>query len=143
MIRFATTEEVLPLRSSVLRNGKPFEECKLSGDDEDDSFHLAETLHNELVCVATFHVRQYPAFAGKAFQLRGMATSPLYRGKGIGKQVLTFGINSIRNKQANYLWCNARKAAYSFYLSVGFDFISDEFKMPDIGLHRTMYLRIN
>lgn len=142
MIKFVQAQEVLPLRSQVLRNGKPLNECVFTGDEDESSFHLAEVIHKEIVCVATFHLQQHPDFNGHAYQLRGMATATTYRGKGIGNQVLNFGIVYLRGKQVDYLWCNARKAAYSFYLSQGFEFISGEFEIEGIGPHRTMYLKI-
>ena len=142
MIRFAEAEEVLPLRSKVLRNGKPLAECSFDGDRDENTFHLAEIIDKEIICVATFHSQPHPNFAGNAYQLRGMATAEHHRGKGIGNQVLNFGIVYLRGKQIRYLWCNARKAAYSFYFGQGFEFISEEFEISEIGPHRTMYLKI-
>lgn len=142
MITFVKTDAVLPLRSTVLRDGKPLAECVFPGDENETTFHLADIQNNEAVCVATFHLQEHPAFKGHAYQLRGMATAPEYRGQGVGNQLVNFSIVYLRGLKADYLWCNARKAAYSFYLGVGFEFISDEFEIAGIGPHRTMYLKI-
>ena len=142
MIKFVETQAVLPLRSQILRNGKPFDECVFSGDEKDSTFHLADIQNDSPVCIATFHLQAHPAFAGNAYQLRGMATAPACRGQGVGNKLLNFAIVYLRGLQADYLWCNARKAAFSFYLSQGFEFISDEFEIDGIGPHRTMYLKI-
>jgi len=142
MITFVKTDAVLPLRSRVLRDGKPLEECLFPGDELETSFHFADVQNNEAVCVATFHLQEHPAFKGYAYQLRGMATAPESRGQGIGNQLLNFAIVYLRGLKADYVWCNARKAAYSFYLGVGFEFISEEFEIAGIGPHRAMYLKI-
>lgn len=142
MITFVKTEAVLPLRSRVLRDGKAPEECIFPGDEKQSTIHLADIQNDQAVCVATFHLQEHPDFPGKAYQLRGMATAASSRGRGIGNRLLNFAIVYLRGMQADYLWCNARKAAYSFYLGQGFEFISDEFDIPGIGPHRTMYLKI-
>ena len=143
MITFVKTEAVLPLRSEVLRAGKAFDDCIFPGDENETTFHLADIRDEEAVCVATFHLQTHPGFAGKAYQLRGMATAPGFQGKGVGNQLVNFAIVYLRGQQVDYLWCNARKAAFSFYLGQGFEFISGEFDIPDIGPHRTMYLKVN
>ena len=142
MIKFVKAEEVLPLRSAVLREGKPLAECIFAGDDDPNTFHLADIQNGQPVCIASFFLKGHPDFKGKACQLRGMATAAEFRGRGVGNQLLNFAIVYLRGLQADYLWCNARKAAWSFYLGVGFEFISPEFEIEGIGLHRGMYLRV-
>lgn len=142
MIKFINAEEVLPLRSSVLRENKPLAECVFPGDDAADTFHLAYFVKEEIVCVASFYVQPHEKFDVIGYQLRGMATSEEYQGKGIGNQLLNFAITYLRGHKADYLWCNARKKAYSFYRSLGFEFISPEFEIEGIGSHRQMYLKI-
>lgn len=142
MITFVKTESVLPLRSRVLRDGKLPEECIFPGDEMESTFHLADIQQNRIICVATFHLQSHPDFAGKGYQLRGMATESDSRGHGVGTKLVNFAIVYLRGLNADYLWCNARKNAYSFYLSQGFEFISDEFDIPEIGPHRTMYLKV-
>ena len=143
MITFVETEIVLPLRSMVLRDGKPPGECVFPGDEMETSFHLAYIQNDEVICVATFHLQANGRFPGKGYQLRGMATAPGFRGKGIANQLLNFAVVYLRRQKADYLWCNARKAAFSFYLGQGFEFISEEFDIAGIGPHRTMYLKVN
>ncbi len=142
MIRFLSVDEVLPVRSEVLRGGKPLSECYFPGDRDVGSFHLGYFSEEELTGVATFHLQSHPRFPGAGYQLRGMATIPTRQKSGVGNQLLNFAIVYLRGQRANYLWCNARKAAYQFYLNLGFEFISDEFEVPGIGPHREMYLKI-
>lgn len=142
MIRFISTEDTLALRSLVLREGTDPELCRFDGDDDGFSFHLGYFLDEELICIGSFHKQGRDGFEGTGYQLRGMATMPGFQGRGIGNQLLNFAIIYLRGLKAQYLWCNARRIAYRFYLSLGFEFISDEFMMEGIGLHRAMYLKI-
>lgn len=142
MIRFLQAEEVLPLRSLVLRNGKPEIDCVFPGDNDPDSFHLGYEKNGEIICVASFYFKGKEEFSGRAYKLRGMATHPDWQGKGIGNQLLNFAIVYLRGQNANYIWCNARQKAYRFYQSLGFEFISEEFEFPEIGPHKAMYLKI-
>lgn len=142
MIKFITAQEVLPLRSAVLREGKPEQECIFPRDEAETSFHLGFEKNGLIICVASFHLQSTDGYGGTAYQLRGMATHPDWQSKGAGNQLVNFAIVYLRGQKVNYLWCNARKKAYSFYQALGFEFISAEFDIPGIGPHKTMYLRI-
>jgi predicted GNAT family N-acyltransferase len=143
MIKFIHTEDVLSLRNSVLREGKfLLKDCIFENDDHPKTFHLGYYHDDELVCVASFHPQKHPDFTGNAYQLRGMATAHNFQGKGIGNKLVNFAIVYLRGQQINYVWCNARQKAFKFYTSLGFEFISDFFDIPNIGPHKQMYLKI-
>jgi ribosomal protein S18 acetylase RimI-like enzyme len=142
MIKFISSEDTLALRSRILRNGADPQFCVFDGDNDEFSFHLGYFIEDELVCVASFHQQGRDNFQGLAYQLRGMATQLSYQGRGIGNQLVNFAIVYLRGQKANYLWCNARKAAFRFYSGLGFEFISEEFDIPNIGPHKAMYLKI-
>lgn len=143
MTSFITVDELLPLRNLLLREGKlTNEQCRFASDSLPGAFHLGYHIGGELVCIASFHPQTYGDFAGTGYQLRGMATIEKYRGRGIGNQVLNFGIVYLRGQKVSYLWCNARKKALPFYLNMGFEVISDEFELPAIGPHYVLYVKI-
>jgi GNAT superfamily N-acetyltransferase len=142
MIRFIEVEDLLPIRNQVLRIGKPISECRFTTDTLTGAFHLGYYQGDELVSIASFHPQHYGEFNGIGYQLRGMATLEKYRGKGIGNQLLNFGIVYLRGQKANYLWCNARKKATPFYQHMGFEIISPEFELPEIGPHYVLYMKI-
>ncbi|MFI5139547.1 MAG: GNAT family N-acetyltransferase, partial [Sphingobacteriales bacterium] len=140
MIRFITVEETLPIRNTVLREGKlSLDECRFPTDELAGAFHLGYVQDGELAGIASFHPQQYGEFNGIGYQLRGMATVEKYRGKGFGNQLLNFGIVYLRGQKTNYIWCNARKKALPFYLNLGFEIISPEFEVPVIGPHYVLY----
>ena len=143
MIKFISGTDVLAIRNEILREGKlELEQCRFAGDDDPASFHLGYFVNGELVCVASFHPQGYAEFTGRGYQLRGMATLNNYQGKGLGTQLVNFAIVYLRGQKVNYVWCNARKVAVSFYSNVGFEIVSKEFDIPGIGLHYAMYLKI-
>ena len=142
MIRFIQSDELLTLRSVVLRNGKPLDDCRFPTDHVPGAFHMGYYANKELACIASFHPQSYEKYNGVGYQLRGMATAEAYRGHGFGNQLINFAIVYLRGQNANYIWCNARKSAARFYQGVGFELISAEFEMPDIGPHFVMYLKI-
>ncbi|TFF40891.1 GNAT family N-acetyltransferase [Mucilaginibacter psychrotolerans] len=143
MIKFITADDVLPLRNVVLREGKlTLNECRFPNDNAEEAFHLGCYVGEELACVASFHPKGYEGYAGKAYQLRGMATAEQYRGKGMGNMLVNFAITYLRGQKVNYLWCNARKVAVSFYMGTGFEVISPVFDVPGIGPHYVMYVKI-
>lgn len=143
MIKFIPLDDVFDVRNIVLREGKmPAGEPRFPSDDVGGAFHLGYFDGDKLVCVASFHPEPYGEFNGTGYQLRGMATLEEYRGKSIGNQILIFAIVYLRGQKGNYVWCNARKKAVKFYDSIGFETISKEFEIPNIGPHYVMYLKI-
>lgn len=143
MIKFIPLADVFDVRNIVLREGKmPAGQPRFPSDDIEGAFHLGYFDGDKLVCVASFHPEPYGEFNGTGYQLRGMATLEEYRGKSIGNQILIFAIVYLRGQKANYVWCNARKKAVKFYDSIGFEIISKEFEVPNIGPHYVMYLKI-
>ncbi|RQP14290.1 MAG: N-acetyltransferase [Parapedobacter sp.] len=145
MVRFITAEETLPLRSCVLRDGAPLSACHFQGDEDESTFHLGYTAgENTIVCILSCQRESLEDYEGVGYRLRGMATHPDWRGKGLGSNLLIVAIEHLTHAlNADYLWCNARRVAYGFYLHLGFDFISEEFEIPLIGPHRVMYLGLN
>jgi predicted GNAT family N-acyltransferase len=143
MIKFIAVDELLAIRNEVLREGKLTpDECIFPSDSLPGAFHLGYFADDELACIASFHPQSYSEFTGAGYQLRGMATVEASRGKGYGNQLLNFAIVYLRGQKANYLWCNARKRALQFYLNMGFEVISAEFEVPDIGPHYVLYVKI-
>lgn len=143
MIKFIPVDDVFNVRNIVLREGKmPPGQPRFASDDLEGAFHLGYFVDDVLVCVASFHSENYGEFNGAGYQLRGMATLEGHRGKNIGNQLLNFAIVYLRGQKANYMWCNARKKAAKFYQNIGFEIISPEFEVPNIGPHYVMYLKI-
>jgi len=142
MIKRISRDEVLPLRSAVLRNGKPFEECVFPTDDKPNIFHLGYFLEDQLVCIGTFFPEDYPGNGPGGFRLRGMASDAAFAGKGYGAALIKFAINDLTSVKAAYIWCNARSSAQGFYSRLGFEIISEEFEIPGIGPHFDMRYQI-
>jgi GNAT superfamily N-acetyltransferase len=140
MVKFILAEEVLPLRSLVLRNNKPLNECIFDSDNVDEAFHLGFFIDDKLISVASFLPSNYFDDAGRGFQLRGMATDPSFAGKGYGTALIGFGIDCLKEMNIDYIWCNARSTAASFYKKIGFTTESPEFDIPGIGFHYEMKL---
>ena len=124
LIKIISTEDVLAIRNEVLREGRlTLNECRFPTDTVDGAFHLGYYANGELACIASFFPQNYKEYIGGGYQLRGMATVEKHRGKGLGTLLLNFAIVYLQGKKANYLWCNARKAALKFYMNNGFEII--------------------
>lgn len=144
MIEFISAEQTLPLRNEILRNGKLLlEECRFEGDEAAEAFHVGYFKEGRLIAVVSFLPQDREGFSGMGYRLRGMAVLPEYRKKGIGNLIANFGVLYLKGKKVSYVWCDARKVAYSFYLGQGFEFISEEFEIQNIGPHRVMYLKLS
>jgi predicted GNAT family N-acyltransferase len=144
MIKFVPLNEVLSLRSKMLRNGAPEAECVFPTDQFEGVFHLAYHVdEKEIATVATFFPQNLKNAAGTGFQLRGMATDHAYFGKGYGADLIKYAVDSLKAAKADYIWCNARTSAVGFYEKQGFKIISEEFEIEGVGPHHVMILNLS
>jgi predicted GNAT family N-acyltransferase len=138
-IRRVAVERILPLRQEVLRSGMSIGSACFDGDAADGTLHLAALAGDQVVACASF---MRNTFAGEpAYQLRGMATHPAWRGLGLGRRLLSHGEALLRDDPIRLRWCNARSSAIGFYLRQGWVTVSEEFDIPTAGPHRRMTRR--
>jgi predicted GNAT family N-acyltransferase len=143
-IRQVTAEEVRPIRRRVLRAGLPGANVEFDGDDAPDTLHVGAFLDGVLVAVATVVRRpQHDDFAApRAWQVRGMATDPEARGRGIGGELLDRCVVHVERSRGDLIWCNARIRAIPFYERHGFVRVGATFDVPDLGPHLRMRRRV-
>ncbi|MBM4383755.1 MAG: GNAT family N-acetyltransferase [Deltaproteobacteria bacterium] len=141
-VRRVSAEDVRPLRHLVLRPGRPFEETAFPGDDAPSAVHFGAFRNHELLAVATLLDSPHPERAGRACQVRGMASHPNVRGAGYGAAALAACVAEARARGAALVWCNAREAALGFYLRAGFVATGERFEIAGIGPHFRMHLAL-
>lgn len=133
-------EIIIPLRHQVLRLGKPIEECTYKEDAIQECFHVASFDNGKVIGIASFYPESHALEPSKnAWRLRGMATEPDYRSKGVGAQLLKHGMSLCAQHGGDVIWCNARTEAVPFYLKLNFVIKGEEFQLPGIGPHYFMF----
>jgi GNAT superfamily N-acetyltransferase len=134
--REVTPADTAELRRQVLRGGRP---VALPGDDA-PAFHVG--VYDGDVLVGTGNVRRDPAPWAPdepAWRLRGMATSPDHRSRGVGGLVLDALMAHARSAGGGVLWCNARTPAQAFYERAGLVTRGEPWEDPEIGPHVVMW----
>ncbi len=131
----------LALRLAVLRPGRGPESLVTASDDDPATAFWAALAGDEVL--ATANVRPAPApWPGAEpaawWQLRGMATAPEARGRGLGARVLAAALAHVE-AQGGRTWCNARTPALTLYARAGFVPVGDPWEHPEHGPHRTMF----
>ena len=142
MVRRADLDVLVDLRHAVLRQGLPRSEAVFPGDGAPTARHYAAFRGEEVLCCATLHAS---AWEGEpAWQLRGMATAPQARRRGLGRRVLKLMEEDLRGHAGGtlLLWCNARVPAVAFYREMGWEVVSGEFEIPTAGPHVRMIKRL-
>jgi len=94
----AMTEEVLPLRMSVLRDGTPSQDPRYAEDDDDSTVHLVmRDDSGVIVATSTWLPRPFPVEPdAPGVQLRGMAVDKTLQSRGVGAILLAAGIERAR-----------------------------------------------
>ncbi len=134
-----------PLRQQVLRPHQTFEQLALPSDDDPDTRHFAVFDDGEVVATGSVR-REAPPWAPEeagAWRVRGMATAPARRNRGVGAAVLAAVVDHVRSRGGGLVWCNARTPALSFYRRAGFVTRGDEWEDPEIGPHVAMERRVS
>lgn len=140
-IKKITYLETFPVRSAVLRQGKPIETCHFDGDELDDTTHLGLFLDDNLVGITSVFKTSNKNFnQNKQFQLRGMAVLESFQGFGFGGLLLDKAIEFVKENEAELLWFNARENAVNFYKNYNFHIFGKPFDIPEIGIHYVMFM---
>lgn len=140
IVKKITFSDTFPVRSLVLRQGKPIETCFFLGDDADDTVHFGLFYEHNLIGIASvFKINNEKFDQKNQFQLRGMALLSDYQGMGFGNLVLEEVCKFVIANKAEVLWFNAREKAVKFYKNFGFSIYGDSFEIPEIGTHFLMF----
>lgn len=139
-VKEISAEETIAVRHPVLRKGRPIEDCVFVGDNEASTFHLGLFESDKLIGVATFVKDCHEAFQeSPQYRLRGMAVLEEHQGQGLGDVLLKAGETELKQRNIPFLWFNARKIAWNFYLRNGYNIYGEPFEMTGIGTHYVMY----
>lgn len=139
-IKLIEAKDTYSVRHPVLRQGKPIESCSFPGDSLNSTFHFGLHIDNKLVGVCSLFKSNNDLFNEvNQYQLRGMAILESYQGNSYGNTIVNFVETFLKNKEVNFLWCNAREKASPFYKKNHFNIISKPFNIKGVGLHFIMY----
>jgi GNAT superfamily N-acetyltransferase len=135
-IRPADLAEVRELRQRILRPHQRPDQLVYEGDATPDALHLGAFEGGELVAIASITREPPPGSTEPAsWRVRGMATAPEARGRGIGSELLRRCLEHARGHGGSFVWCNGRVGARAFYERHGFAVIRGPFDIAGIGPH--------
>ena len=135
---------VHPLRHKVLRPHLPLEASCYPSDNDLGAIHFTLKKDDMILSIASFYYESLEAMPNKnAYRLRGMATEPTKQRKGFGATVLHGAMDYLKTEtDAEILWCNARVAAFGFYEKMGFTILGKVFDIPNLGPHKTGFIKL-
>jgi GNAT superfamily N-acetyltransferase len=120
------------LRQSILRSHETIEQ--VAAQEPAEAFAAGGFDGERLIAVGIVEPGGEPG----RWRVRGMATAPGERGRGVGRGVLDALLEHARASGGTHVWCNARVPARTFYERAGFHACSDAFELPPIGPHLVM-----
>lgn len=133
-----------PLRQHVLRPHQTLDELVSPGETAPGAAWFAAAREGEVVGTVGLLPEPSPDHpdANQPVRLRGMATSPDMRGRGLGRVMLAAALDHARSAGADLLWCSARTPARDFYRGAGFVETSEIYDVEQIGPHVRMALAL-
>lgn len=141
----ATTEEILALRMSVLRDGTPSRDPRYAEDDHETTVHVvARRVDGVIVATSSWLPRPFPPEPETpGVQLRGMAVDKTLQSQGVGALLLAAGIERARGLGVANVWARARDSALAFYERNGMVVVGDAFTDDATGMsHHLVVLRL-
>lgn len=123
-IKFKSEEQIksILLRDKILRKPLNLEFTKEELDNEYDQIHIAAYIDNHIVGVLLFKILE-----NKTLKMRQVAVVEHMQGKGIGKSMIAFAEQWAIENGFHIIELNARKSAATFYFSLNYSQIGDEF----------------
>lgn len=136
--------DVLSLRLNVLRRGTPSTSASYDEDNDLMTRHFGVRASGVVIACSTWAHRPFPpAPAERAMQLKGMAVAQHLQGSGVGRAVLSAGIDYAARAGCAMVWARARNSAMGFYERNGFSIVGDEFVDDATALpHHLVMIRI-
>ncbi|HEX6236771.1 MAG TPA: GNAT family N-acetyltransferase [Acidimicrobiales bacterium] len=142
-----TVERVPPaetygLRQRVLRPGRPVESVHLSVDDDPATAAFVARGPDGAVVGTTIVFPEACPWAPDrpgAWRLRGMATEPALRGRGVGTRLLAAALEHVAREGGRLVWCKARRPAQRLYERAGFVTHGEGWTDPELGPHVAMW----
>lgn len=133
-------QQAHPLRQALLRPHQTLDEVGFPGDGAPGAAHWAVRNGDRLVAVASL-LPERPALGGAPgdWRVRGMATHPELRRRGLGAALIHACVEHAAARGGTALWCHARLAAVPFYRAQEFQELGEPFDEPEIGPHVLMW----
>lgn len=138
-IRNITSEDTLDLRQKILRPHQSREACRYPADNESTTVHWGAFVGEQLVSILSFYSEPLRTHAAtNPYRIRGVATDPQHRRQGLATLLMHAAEQEAQKRSTDFIWFNARRAAYTFYEGIGYTFLSEEFEIEGIGPHKVM-----
>ena len=138
-----TTDDLLPLRMAVLRDGTPSQDPTYKQDNFPGCVHLGIYEDAELVACSSWIPEHWPLDETlPAIQLKGMAVAKRLQGSGIGAELLSVGITHAEDEGAHYVWARARDSALKFYTQNGFAVFGEQFVDEATGMSHHLVMKV-
>ncbi|KJD33511.1 hypothetical protein PK35_06585 [Tamlana nanhaiensis] len=142
-LKTITPEASYTVRHPVLRPGKPFETCIFDGDTLSTTYHFGIYENETLLGICSCFKNNHNDLSDSSqYQLRGMAVLSNQQGKGLGKLVLNYAEDFVKNLGTTTIWCNAREVATNFYVNNGYTVFGKAFEIESIGTHYKMFKKL-
>ena len=138
-----STDDLLPLRKAVLRDGTPSQDPTYKQDNFPGCVHLGIYEGAELIACSSWIPQAWPLDETlPAIQLKGMAVAKRMQGSGLGAELLSAGVRHCEDQDAHYIWARARDSALNFYTQNGFDVYGEQFVDEATGMGHHLVMKV-
>lgn len=142
-IKLIKSNELLFLRSKILRNNIDPNDCRFQGDNDLDSYHLGAFISNKLVgAVSLINNKCEKMKIENCYQMRGLCVDDSFQNRGIGKKLVKKVEEKLKKLKIDNVWMNARESAIQFYLNLNYTNTNIKYSIGQIGLHFLMYKKL-
>ena len=142
-IKLIKSNELLFLRSKILRNNISPDDCKFDGDELNDTYHLGAFCSGKLIGAVSLIKNKCQKMRFKnCYQMRALCIDDSFQKKGVGKKLVKEVETSLKELRISTVWMNARETAIPFYRKLNYINTNIKYSIGQIGLHYLMYKKL-
>ena len=136
LLKIVRSNELLEIRSKVLRNNTSHENCKFNGDNKKSSVHIGAYRNDQIVGgISIIKNNCNYKELKNCYQLRGMCVLDNFQNNGIGNKIL----NEAEKQSVFYHLDTFLLQAAPFYLKSNYIDLGIRYEIKGIGLHGCLY----
>ncbi|WP_159083999.1 GNAT family N-acetyltransferase [Saccharobesus litoralis] len=133
-VKLISVDQTYPLRSLVLNPNLEVNTFSFEGDDKPDTQHYAAMHHDEVLAIGSVYAQQSDLIEGGTHaRLRGFATDPGLRNKGVGSHLLEDIEKKLTAQKYDVIWSSVTANSLLFYQKRGYNAIGSEIFEPTLG----------
>ena len=134
-----------PLRQRLLMEHRTLAELEASDGSYPDAAYFVAREGTEVIATASARPEDPPwsPHGVRPWRIRGVVTVERLRRRGLATRLVEALLAHVRRQGGDFVWCDVRTSAITFYKSLGLEVRTAMWEDPDTGPHVSMGMSLH